>query len=339
MKATLNVAVVGAGLYGRVHLSAYRQHPRVRVLYVCDLDEERARQAAAAVGARATARYAEIAADPQVDAVSVTTPDFAHAEIVTAMLEAGKHVLVEKPLATDVAEARAMVAAAQASGRHLMVDFQNRWNPPLVAAKQRIESGAFGTPVMASARLANTLFVPREMLAWAGRSGPQWFLLPHLADLVCWLFDRRAVRGTAAGRKGVLAAMGGDAYDAIQALVEFDDCSATLETAWILPDSFPRVVDFSALLLGTRERIALSPTEPLIEVSGSRHEWPAVGALQEIHGVTYGWQLLPILHFVDCLLAGETPQCTAAEGFHNTALIGAIEQSLASGTPTLIERL
>lgn len=340
MKNKLNVAVIGAGLFGQVHLHAYRLHPRANLKLVCDVNEARLKKVTEDFKVPVATDYREILKDKTIDAVSVVTPDFMHREIVTALLKAGKHVIVEKPLATDTGEAREMVKAAKAAGRHLMIDFQNRWNPPIAEAKRRIAAGDFGTPVTASARLANTLAVPREMLSWSGRSGPHWFLFPHIIDMVCWLFGRQAVSVTAIGRKGVLQSMGIDTYDAIQALVEFTDCSATFETAWILPDSFPHVVDFTATLLGTKSRIALNPLGPLMDISGEkRFEWPIVGATQEIHGRMEGWQLMPIGHFVDSLLNDLPPMCTAEEGFHNTAIICAVEESIGTGKTVAVENL
>ncbi|MBI3944489.1 MAG: Gfo/Idh/MocA family oxidoreductase [Armatimonadetes bacterium] len=339
MKDTLNVAVVGTGLWGRTHLLAYRQHPRVNLQRVCDVDPERAARAAAEFGGTACADYQEIAGDEQIDAVSVATPDFLHCQVVLAMLKAGKHVLVEKPLATETGEAREMAQAARAAGKYLSVDFHNRWNPPVAAAKERIRSGSFGEPVMASARLANTLRVPRQMLSWAGRSGPQWFLFPHIVDMICWLFDRQAVRATASGHKGILQSMGINAYDAIQALVEFEDCSATFETTWVIPETYPLAVDFNVTLFGSGERIGLSPLAASMDVAGAKHAWPVTGAQQEIHGTLIGWQFLPIWHFADSLLAGRAPMCPAEEGFHNTAIIRAIEQSIERGDPVAVEAL
>jgi len=340
MKDKLNVAVIGAGLFGQVHLYAYKLHPKAHLKLVCDVNEARLKKVKEDFDVEVTADYKEALKDETIDAVSVVTPDFMHREIVTAALKAGKHVLVEKPLATDTGEAREMVKAAKSARKQLMVDFQNRWNPPIVEAKRRIAAGDFGIPVIAHARLANTLSVPREMLSWSGRSGPHWFLYPHIIDMICWLFERQAVRVTAIGRKGVLQSMGIDTYDAIQALVEFTDCSATFETAWILPDSFPHVVDFTATLLGTKSRIALNPLGPLMDVSGEkRFEWPIVGATQEIHGKVEGWQLMPITHFVDSLLNDRRPMCTPEEGFHNTAIICAVEESIETGKTVAVENL
>ncbi len=340
MPDKLKVAVVGAGTFGSIHLEACAAHPGIELAAVCETNPERAARVRDTYGVPVFEHFSELAAVRDIGAVTVATPDFAHADIVCAMLEAGKHVLVEKPLATSVEEARRMVETARAAGRFLMVDFHNRWNPPFVEARARIDNGDLGQPFMASARLANTLYVPLEMLAWAGRSGPHWFLFPHIVDLVCWLFGQEARRVMAWARKGVLTARGIDAYDAVQAMVMFDSASALLETAWVLPESHPAVVDFQVTLQGTRGRMAFHPLGPVIEVSGPRgFSQPPVGAAQSMYGRTEGWQLSPIRHFLDSALAETEPMCTPEEGFRNTAVICAIEESIQSGAPADVETL
>jgi predicted dehydrogenase len=339
LKETLNVAVVGAGLFGQVHLNAYAQHANANLKLVCDLDAKRRRQVEKEFGAQTCDDYRAVLEDETIDAVSVVTPDFLHREIVTAMLQAGKHVIVEKPLATTVADARAMVKAAQKSGKTLMVDFHNRWNPPFAEAKKRIAAGEFGEPVMAAGRLSNTLFVPLKMLAWAGQSGPHWFLFPHIMDVVCWLFDREPQRVTAIGRKGILSARGIDTYDAIQTLVEFEDCSATFDTSWIIPETFPSIVDFSCVLFGTKGRLEVARPYQLEVTGPKRNETPFVGALGNFYGRWDGWQLAPITHFVDCLLENRAPICKPEEAFRNTALICAVEKSIETGKTAKVEKL
>ena len=103
-------ALVGAGLFGERHAQAYSRHHAVDFAAVCDLDEARARRLAEAHGARRyTTELDDILSDPAIKAVSVATPDHAHRAVAVACAEAGKHILVEKPLATTVADAEAIV--------------------------------------------------------------------------------------------------------------------------------------------------------------------------------------------------------------------------------------
>jgi len=335
----VKMAVIGVGLFGEYHVKTYAEYVRSELVAVCDLNGARAKDIAEKYGCRYTTDPEEIAQDPDVQAVSVATPDFAHRDPVVQMLEMGKHVLVEKPLATTTVEAREMVQTAQKHGVKLMVDFHNRWGPPFVRAKEEIQSGAFGDPVMGYGRLANTLSVPTEMLSWANKSGPHWFLFPHIIDLVKWLFDERAVRVYAVGQRDILRAKGIDAYDAIQAIVTFEHATATFETAWVIPNGYPNVIDFHMVLYGTKGRIGIKPDHQGIEITGGRHIWPSVLAMQDAHGHTSGFVQYPMMHFVDCVAEDRKPLCTGEEGFEITAIIEGIERSIQEKRIVEVERL
>ena len=260
----VKIGIVGAGIWGRNHALALSSHPPGEVAIICDTDAARARQLAEEHGCAWTTSLDELAGS-DVQAVTIATPDHLHTAPTLLMLAAGKHVLVEKPLATTVADARKMVEAAEAAGVKFMVDFHARWHPLFMGAKEYVESGKVGDPVLAYARLSDTIYVPTEMLPWAGQSGPEWFLFPHVMDVVRWILDSEPVEVFARGHRGVLAKRGIDCWDAIQALFEFENGAiCTFETAWILPNSYTNVVDNRLSLVGSRGRTrAAERAEPL----------------------------------------------------------------------------
>ena len=101
---TVSVGIVGAGIWGNNHALALTTHPRARLAMICDRDPDRARRASERFGCAWTTSLEELAGS-DVEAVSIATPDHLHRDPAVAMLRAGKHVLVEKPLATSVADA------------------------------------------------------------------------------------------------------------------------------------------------------------------------------------------------------------------------------------------
>ncbi len=169
---TVRVGIVGAGLWGGNHAVALKEHAGCTIAVICDRDAARAQALAEQCGCAWTTSLDDVAAS-DVDAVTIATPDHLHAEPVLAMLAAGKHVLVEKPLATTVAEAQAMVEAAERADASLMVDFHARWHPLYMGAKAYVERGDLGTPVMAYARLSDTIHVPTSMLVVGRPVGPR----------------------------------------------------------------------------------------------------------------------------------------------------------------------
>jgi predicted dehydrogenase len=133
VNARLGLGLVGAGSFATFLAHAVSDLPGLRIRAVADQDRSRAEALAAAHGATASTDWRQLLTDDAVEVVAVATPPDRHAEITLAALAAGRHVLCEKPLATDLAGARAVAAAAEASGRVLVVDHVLRYNPLLQA--------------------------------------------------------------------------------------------------------------------------------------------------------------------------------------------------------------
>ncbi|MEH7334999.1 Gfo/Idh/MocA family oxidoreductase [Neobacillus drentensis] len=141
----LRVGVIGCGSIAQHrHLPEYKANKNVELVAVCDINEERAKEVAEKFGAFAYTSYEELLHSGLVDAVSVCTPNYLHAPISIAALEAGIHVLCEKPMATSKQEAEAMIVAANKSGKKLMIAHNQRFVPSHQKARQLIASGEVG---------------------------------------------------------------------------------------------------------------------------------------------------------------------------------------------------
>lgn len=143
---SIGIGIIGTGGISRAHVQGYRQQgTHVRLVAVADLDEARAKAAAQEWGVeRVFTDYRELLALDEVEAVSVCTYNQAHCAPTVAALEAGKHVLVEKPMAATTVEAWKMVQAARASGKILMVEMKWRFMPELLAGRQAVARGDLG---------------------------------------------------------------------------------------------------------------------------------------------------------------------------------------------------
>jgi predicted dehydrogenase len=322
----VKTAIIGAGIWGSNHALALAPYARCDVAVICDRDGERAQALADKYGCQWTT-------------VTIATPDHLHLEPVLAMLGAGKHVLVEKPLATDVREARQMVEAAERAGVKFMVDFHARWHPLFMGAKSYVERGDLGAPVMAYGRLSDTIYVPTEMLGWSGQSGPQWFLFPHIMDIVRWLWGREPVEVYAKGHRGVLEARGIPCWDAIQALVEFEGGAfATFETSWIVPNSYTNVVDNRLSLYGERGGLELR-NEPALWAFTDRFHTPFSSESVTRYGKAWGFQYESIRYFIDCVADDIPPEASGHDGLMVTAMIEATLASLAQRRPVAIAEI
>ncbi len=195
----LGVAVAGFGWMGRVHAQAYarvRHHfpdcPVVpHLVAVADEVPGRAAEAAEQFGApTATTDWRDLAADPRVQAVSVTAPNFLHREIGTALAQAGKHVWIEKPVGLTADDARAVADAAARAGVQGTVGFNYRHAPAVVAARELIAGGGIGRVTHARFRLFSDYAAhPEGALTWRyerarGGSGVLGDLASHGVDLV-----------------------------------------------------------------------------------------------------------------------------------------------------------
>jgi predicted dehydrogenase len=327
-------ALVGAGLFGERHAQAYSRHHQVDFAWVCDLDEARARRIAETYGARRwTTRLDEVLADAGVAAVSVATPDPAHRSVAVACAEAGKHMLIEKPLATSVADAEAIVAAVERAGVKVMVDFHNRVNPPFVAAREALARGDLGSPSYVYARLSNTVAVPQDMLRWSGASSALWFLGSHMVDIVGWILGDVPVRAYAVAGEGVLKARGIAAPDFHVATVEFaKGTAAVFEHAWILPRTANTVKDLKLEILGS---------EGALYVDGSHNRvlelyTPVKGAFPDMLVPPFGphmtgFVLDAVAHFIEAVVEDKPVLATVREGLANTRVIAAIAEAANCG--------
>ena len=331
MQHELGAAVIGVGMYGQVHARIYASDPRTKLVTVWSRSRERAQAVAKRFGCEWTTDLVSIAEDKRIDLVSIATPDFAHTEPAVQMLEAGKHSLIEKPMATSQVECERILQTARRADRKLMVNFHNRWYPPIAEAKRRIEKGELGAPVCAFARLSDTITIPTQWLSWAGKSGPQWFLLPHTVDLTRWLFDQEAISVYALGRKGVLKSRGIDCYDVVQAQIQFERAMAILESSWILPPSWRNeVIEFRVDLYGEKGRIGIIGDNEGIEISTDGHRTPLL--------YDFVTEAEPIRYFVRCILEDEDPVPSGQDGLTATKIIQAICESMEKGKPMKVGR-
>ena len=205
--AAVRAGIVGTGAIARrAHLPAARRSGTFQVVAVADVDRARAQAVATEFGVPAAYGSLEemLKSSREIDAVVICTPNHLHAAQAIASLEAGKHVLVEKPMATSLDDARRMVALAKASRRVLMVGFTHRFYEFNRRARKLVSDGAIGTVLSFRVRFAHQ----GPYIAWPAESG--WFLSRtqagggalidmgiHAVDLVRWLTGSEVVEVSA----------------------------------------------------------------------------------------------------------------------------------------------
>ncbi|HEX2949910.1 MAG TPA: Gfo/Idh/MocA family oxidoreductase [Armatimonadota bacterium] len=192
----LRVGIVGvSGIARGKHLPGLAKLDTVRLVAFCDLSEERAQAGAAEFGvphAQAYTDYRRMLDEAQLDVVHVCTANKTHAEISIAALEAGCHVMCEKPMAKTAAEARAMVAAAQRTGKKLTIGYQNRFRADAQYLKRVCMDGGLGDIYFAKAHAIRRRAVPTFGLFMDQEQqggGPLIDIGTHSLDLALWFMD------------------------------------------------------------------------------------------------------------------------------------------------------
>lgn len=332
----MKIGVIGAGAFGARHITAYDRHPEVELVGVLDLDAELAEAAAARCAAPPPVFTSldEFLAIEGLDAVSVVTPDHLHRDVSIAVANAGKHLLVEKPLATTVDDAKAIVAAAEANGVTLMVDFHNRVNPPFMAAQEAVRDGRMGRVEYVYARLSNTIGVATS-IRWASASSSLWFLASHMVDIAQWIIGDRIVRVTAKTVSGTLESRGVATPDVFVILAEFaSGAIGTFEHAWILPNSHATAKDLKFELLGSEGSVLIDGSHNrAVEIySAESARFPDVMAPPYGEHLT-GFIMDAISEFVDAVAGRRPVLATGEEGVQVTAVLCAVLESIERGRP------
>ncbi len=196
MSDILRIGIVGCGgIANGKHMPALSRLPDVKMVAFCDIIEERARKAAAKYGDENSfvcTDYRELLKDQSIDVVHVLTPNRWHSEITVAALEAGKHVMCEKPMAINSAEAQKMLDAAKRTGKKLTIGYQSRHRADSQYLKAEVEKGTLGDIYYAKATAIRRRAVPTWGVfldEYAQGGGPLIDIGTHALDLTLWTMD------------------------------------------------------------------------------------------------------------------------------------------------------
>ncbi|MEM3485372.1 MAG: Gfo/Idh/MocA family oxidoreductase [Candidatus Methanomethyliaceae archaeon] len=328
---SVGVGVIGAGTMGQLHAKIYKNMPGVNLVGVEDNDKEKADSVAAEFRCRAFYSYGDLLQTPGIDAVSVATPDHLHYEIVMACLDSGKHVLVEKPLTTNLQEAQQIVKKAEERGLQVMVNYNNRWGIPYQKAKEAILAGVIGTPLVGYARKINNIKVPTEMLRWASATSCVHFLATHDIDMILWYFDYpKPIEVYAAGCANVLCAMGIPTFDVVQAIVRFaGGKQGCFECGWIYPRTYPTLTESYLHVIGEKGVIHIDRREENIVIcSTDAFTFPRTCLGGEVEGRYEGALKLALEHFIASIRHGTEPEPNAKHALRAVEIAVAIHLSL-----------
>lgn len=297
----LKYGVIGLGWFGEKHCEALSCISQVDLHALCTRTPDRLKEVSERFGVQKTyTDYHELLADPEIEAVSVVTMWDQHAAPTIAALEAGKHVFLEKPMASTNEDCQAIAAAAANSDKNFMVGHICRFNPRYAAAKQEIEAGAIGKIVGMYSRRNLSRGIGDQVL---NKIGPIIGDGVHDTDLMLWFSGAKVVKAYAQTVKTtahIYPDMGWTMYTFNTGAV------GVVETVWYLPEKTPFQIDERLEVIGTEGSIRLHDTFPNYSVcdkdgfrSPDTTYWP------EIHGQRAGALREELSYFARKALAGE----------------------------------
>lgn len=355
----LRVGVIGCGA-GKFHVEGYAAEPRVDLVALAGMDTERCHEIANQYSIPHVYQdFTELLAHPHIDAVSIAVPNHLHLPITVAAFEAGKHVLVEKPLARNVDEGQAMLDAAKRAGKILSISFNRRSRHDMRLLRKEVERGRFGRIYHAKAFWMRRSGIP-GLGSWftnkdqAG-GGPLIDLGVHILDMSLWLLGNPRVERVSAatyaelGPAGKGQWQGGRFTIAPNARYEVEDFATALlriengvtlqlDASWA---AFTRHTDeFGVSLMGSHGGAEIHAKDyaqvGTLKLFGDIDGVPTV--TEPLLQTTHGHGLI-IRQFVDSIVDGAPVNPSAEEGLDRVRLIEAIYESAAKGQEIAVDTI
>lgn len=335
----LRFGLIGCGRVAPRHAESFAALPDARLVAVADVRESRAAYFAQQYGVDLYTDYHALLARPDVDVVSICTPSGLHAQMTVDALQAGKHVVVEKPIALSLADADRMIAAAAAARRKLCVVLQNRYNPPMQDLRRIVDEGRLGRLLLGNATVR--WYRPQEYYedewhgTWAMDGGALMNQSIHHIDALQWFMGRPesvfAFTGTLAHRM--------EAEDTGVAVIRFaGGALGSVEGSTI---TYPENLEGSVALFGELGSAKVGGT-----ALNRKAVWKVAGELEREREILTRDQVDPpsiygtshqkvIADMIEAIRDDRAPKTHGAEGRKSLALVLAIYESARTGQPVM----
>lgn len=306
----LGVAVIGTGFWGRNHARLFKELEETELLAVCDINAERVKNVAKQFGVKAYTSMGKMLKRKDIEAVSNCVWSLNLAKETQKALKAGKHVLVEKPMATNVKQAEKLLETAEEEGLHLSVGFLMRFIPGIQHMKNAIEDKTIGNLVCATAK---------RVSEWPERIGDVGVVKDtaiHDIDIIRYLFGEEPI--------AVYAKTGSMKYkkfeDYAQIMLTFEGGkSAFIESNWLTPYKTRTLV-----VTGSKAIMKLDYITQELTIEDAKKTMQP----------RYPWQeplKLELQHFANCILKKEKPLITGMDGLKALQIAEAALKSSATG--------
>ena len=334
----INFALLGCGRIAKRHaeLLGTGQIAGARLAAVCDVRPERAQEFGARYSVPSFESLSDMLREPGIDVVSVLTPSGMHAEHAIAVARGRRHVVVEKPMALTLVDAEAMVSACDAAGVRLFVVKQNRFNVPVIKAREALDAGRFGRLVLGTVRVRwcrDQRYYDQDSWrgTWAQDGGVLANQASHHVDMLGWFMgDVQSVHA-----RGVTALAKIEAEDTAVATLKFRNGALGIIEA--TSAARPKDMEGSLSVLGSGGAVEIAGfavnkirTWQFVEPIASDVEVVEKYSVNPPNVYGFGHQAY-YEHVVDCLANGATALVDGHQGKQSLELVMALYESIASG--------
>jgi predicted dehydrogenase len=331
-------AVIGTGWCGGIRAETLSRSALCSKLHICEIRPDRLAEVKALTNpATATLDYQDIVRNPAISVVYIsTTPEHTHYPIARDCLKAGKHVLLEKPIAMELFEADELIEIAKRNNVKFTIGYSQRFNTKVAYAKKKITDGTLGQPVsvMVSRHLSRSL---GKKIAARVRLSPAAMESTHDLDFVFWLLEpAKPVRVYSQGAYGFMKDVNGS-YDVMWTTVTMDNgVLVAIGGGWNLPPSYPNYCATWMEITGTEGSLFLDDTQRdnwLNTVAGGTQFPMSTMPGEQVDHVFAGQMGPETLHFLESVMLDREPMVSPESARRVMECYLGADLSAASGEP------
>lgn len=326
MRETVKAGVIGVGQMGTYHAQIYQKLPQAELVAICEYDDERRAAAEKEFNCRGYKDYKELLENPDIEAVSIVLPDNMHREAVEMAVKNRKHILLEKPLAKELEDGKAMYELTKDYDKVFSVGFLLRYDPRFAMIKQALDDGELGDIIHIYCRRNSPIVGPRRYI---GASDLSMHVMIHDIDYINWYMGCDPVKVFAKNRSVLLKENGMN--DVIYAIVTYENGAiACIEACWVLPEASPTIIDDKVELVGTKGVAYVDSCDNGVRfVTDKKVLYPDTRHWYYVNGELCGDLAEEVMAFINNVASGTKSIITPKEAYDSLRVVDGIERSIA----------
>jgi predicted dehydrogenase len=334
----INVGIIGTGWCGGIRAEVCAGSPWVAQLHIAEIKQDRLKEVAAKARAvTSTTDYRTLLANKNIDAIIISaTPETTHYPMAKESLQAGKHVLLEKPIALELAEADELISLARQKSLLFTIGYSQRFNPKFAYVKRSIDDGTIGQPVSALASRHITRNLGNKI---GGRIklSPAAMEATHDIDFLLWCFaPRRPVRVYAQEVRKIMQPTH-NVPDCVWIIVTLEDGAVfSIGAGWVLPPAYPNFSSTWIEMVGTEGAIMVDDSHRDVSLSTMKRgiEFPiSTMPGERVAHVYAGPMEAETIHFLECVAMSRQPLVTPEHARMVMQVYQAADKSAEEGRP------